>query len=101
MRSLDLIVIAAYLAGLVAIGLRFARRQRTTEQYFVAGRSVPGLGDGPLAARDHHHQRHLHRLSGFSLCGRLVVAGAGHPLRRRRSDSSAPSSFPSSVASSA
>src|SRR5580704_7842640 len=46
MRSLDLIVIAAYLAGLIAIGLRFARRQRTTEQYFVAGRSVPGWAMG-------------------------------------------------------
>src|SRR6202012_3558728 len=46
MRSLDLIVIAAYLAGLVAIGLPFARRQRTTEQYFVAGRSVPGWAMG-------------------------------------------------------
>jgi len=46
MRPLDLIVIAAYLAGLVAIGLRFARRQRTTEQYFVAGRSVPGWAMG-------------------------------------------------------
>jgi len=46
MHPLDLIVIAAYLAGLVAIGLRFARRQRTTEQYFVAGRSVPGWAMG-------------------------------------------------------
>lgn len=46
MRPLDFIVIAAYLAGLVAIGLRFARRQRTTEQYFVAGRSVPGWAMG-------------------------------------------------------
>jgi SSS family solute:Na+ symporter len=46
MRSLDLIIIAAYLAGLIAIGLRFARRQRTTEQYFVAGRSVPGWAMG-------------------------------------------------------
>src|ERR1700741_3697914 len=46
MRPLDFIIIAAYLAGLVAIGLRFARRQRTTEQYFVAGRSVPGWAMG-------------------------------------------------------
>lgn len=46
MRPLDFIVIAAYLAGLLAIGLRFARRQRTTEQYFVAGRSVPGWAMG-------------------------------------------------------
>jgi len=46
MRPLDFIIIVAYLAGLVAIGLRFARRQRTTEQYFVAGRSVPGWAMG-------------------------------------------------------
>src|SRR6185437_650363 len=46
MRPLDFIIIAAYLAGLVTIGLRFARRQRTTEQYFVAGRSVPGWAMG-------------------------------------------------------
>jgi solute:Na+ symporter, SSS family len=46
MRPLDLIVIAAYLAGLVAIGLRFAPRQRSTEQYFVANRSVPGWAMG-------------------------------------------------------
>jgi solute:Na+ symporter, SSS family len=46
MRTLDIIVIAAYLAGLVSIGLRFARRQRTTEDYFVAGRSIPGWAMG-------------------------------------------------------
>ncbi|HEV2578115.1 MAG TPA: sodium:solute symporter [Acidobacteriaceae bacterium] len=46
MRPLDLIIIAAYLAALVAIGLRFARRQRSTERYFVAGRSVPGWAMG-------------------------------------------------------
>src|SRR6202012_5295524 len=46
MRSLDLIVIAAYLAGLVAIGLPFARRQKTTEAYFVANRSIPGWAIG-------------------------------------------------------
>src|SRR5580704_3462212 len=46
MRSLDLIVIAAYLAGLIAIGLRFARRQRTTEEYFLADRTIPGWAIG-------------------------------------------------------
>jgi SSS family solute:Na+ symporter len=46
MRRLDIVVIAAYLAGLVAIGLRFARRQRTTEDYFVAARSIPGWAMG-------------------------------------------------------
>lgn len=46
MRALDLIVIGAYLAALVGIGLHFARRQRTTEEYFVASRSVPGWAMG-------------------------------------------------------
>jgi len=46
MRALDILVITAYLAALVIIGLRFARRQRTTEDYFVAGRSVPGWAMG-------------------------------------------------------
>lgn len=36
-------VIGAYLAGLVAIGLRTAGRQRTTAEYFLAGRRLPWL----------------------------------------------------------
>src|SRR6202041_3521227 len=40
-RPLDLIVIALYFVAVTAIGLRFARRQNTTEAYFVARRSVP------------------------------------------------------------
>ena len=41
LRTPDLIVIAIYFIAVAAIGLRFARRQTTTEKYFVAGRSVP------------------------------------------------------------
>lgn len=41
MRKLDVAIIGFYLVALLAIGLRFARRQTTTEKYFVAGRSVP------------------------------------------------------------
>lgn len=39
---LDAIVVLAYMTAMVAIGLRFARRQTTTEVYFVAKRSIPG-----------------------------------------------------------
>lgn len=46
MRVLDVVVIAVYIGCLTGIGLRFARRQRTTEEYFVAGRSVPGWAMG-------------------------------------------------------
>jgi len=42
----DLAIIGAYLLALVAIGLRFSRRQKTTEAYFVAGRTIPGWAAG-------------------------------------------------------
>src|SRR5438477_12123502 len=38
---LDAVVIVVYMAGMVLIGLRFARRQTSTESYFVAKRSIP------------------------------------------------------------
>lgn len=41
LRPLDLIVIAIYFIAVAAIGFRFARRQTTTEAYFVARRSIP------------------------------------------------------------
>jgi len=41
LRFLDLLVIAIYFVAVAAIGLRFARRQTTTEAYFVARRSIP------------------------------------------------------------
>jgi SSS family solute:Na+ symporter len=40
-RTLDLVVIAIYFVAVAAIGLSFARRQTSTEAYFVARRSVP------------------------------------------------------------
>jgi solute:Na+ symporter, SSS family len=45
-RWLDLVVIAAYMAALVLLGLRFARRQTSTDRYFVANRSIPGWAAG-------------------------------------------------------
>lgn len=41
LRTLDLCVIAIYFAVVAFIGVWFARRQTTTEAYFVARRSVP------------------------------------------------------------
>jgi SSS family solute:Na+ symporter len=46
LRSLDLLVIAIYFIAVAAIGLRFARRQTTTEAYFVASRSIPSWAMG-------------------------------------------------------
>ena len=41
-RTLDIIAILIYLAGMAGIGLYFSRRNKDTEEYFVGGRSFPG-----------------------------------------------------------
>ena len=45
-RWLDLLVIVAYMATLILVGIRFSRRQTSTERYFVAKRSIPGWAMG-------------------------------------------------------
>lgn len=46
LRSLDLAVIAIYFVAVAFIGFWFARRQNSTEAYFVARRSVPSWAMG-------------------------------------------------------
>lgn len=41
MRAIDLVIILAYLIGIVLFGAWFARRQKTTSDYFLGDRSVP------------------------------------------------------------
>lgn len=46
LRWLDVVVVGVYLAAMAWMGLRFARRQTSTERYFVAQRSIPGWAMG-------------------------------------------------------
>ena len=41
LHAIDLIIIVVYLAGVIAAGAWFGRKQNTTQQYFLAGRDVP------------------------------------------------------------
>src|SRR5258706_6443134 len=41
MGVLDLVIVLGYLAGVIAAGAWFSKRQKTTAQYFLGGRSVP------------------------------------------------------------
>src|SRR5947209_17491974 len=51
MAKLDLFLLVAYLAGMVAVGLWAQRRAVSQDQFLVAGRSVgPLLYSGTLAA---------------------------------------------------
>jgi SSS family solute:Na+ symporter len=46
LRWLDIFIVGAYILGLTAIGLRFSRKQTTTENYFMAKRSIPSWAMG-------------------------------------------------------
>ena len=46
MRLLDLIIVAVYLIALIAIGIYFARSQKTTDDYFIARGTIPGWAMG-------------------------------------------------------
>lgn len=46
MHTLDVLIIGGYLLTLVAVGVGVAGRQKNTDTYFVAGRSVPGWAAG-------------------------------------------------------
>ena len=45
-RPLDLVVIVLYLLGMAAVGVWFSRKNTSTEEYFVGGRSFPGWAIG-------------------------------------------------------
>jgi SSS family solute:Na+ symporter len=45
-RWLDFVIIAVYMGILCALGVRFSRRQTSTERYFVAKRSIPAWAMG-------------------------------------------------------
>lgn len=46
LNPIDLAVIAAYFAAIVLISLRFSRRQKTTDNYFLGDRNFPGWAIG-------------------------------------------------------
>jgi SSS family solute:Na+ symporter len=46
LRFLNPAIIGAYMAALITLSLRFSRRQRTTDRYFIASRSIPGWAMG-------------------------------------------------------
>ena len=45
-RWLDFGIMLAYLAAMVSVGVRFSRKQTSTETYFVASRSIPSWAMG-------------------------------------------------------
>jgi solute:Na+ symporter, SSS family len=46
MHTLDIVVVVVYMAILVGVGVRVSRRQNSTNEYFLAERSIPGWAIG-------------------------------------------------------
>jgi SSS family solute:Na+ symporter len=46
MRTVDVLIIVIYMAVLVGVGIHMSRRQKTTDEYFLARRSIPGWAVG-------------------------------------------------------
>ncbi|MBI4909343.1 MAG: sodium:solute symporter [Acidobacteria bacterium] len=46
MHAVDYAIVLLYMVGMAWIGLRFSRKQTTTEAYFVAGRAIPSWAVG-------------------------------------------------------
>src|SRR5579863_355829 len=46
MRTLDILVIGLYMAVLVGVGVWVSRRQTSTNEYFLADRTIPGWAIG-------------------------------------------------------
>ena len=46
LRSVDLVVLVIYMAGVFGLGCWFARKSRNTEEFMAAGRSLPGWAVG-------------------------------------------------------
>jgi len=45
-RPLDIVVLTCYLVGIAGLGIYFLKKNKTTEDYFLGGRSFPGWAVG-------------------------------------------------------
>src|SRR3990170_759256 len=46
LANIDFIILLIYLASMVAVGLWIGRKNRTSDQFMAAGRSIPGWAVG-------------------------------------------------------
>src|SRR5438477_5754760 len=73
LATLDLVIIGAYFVLVFAIGLYFARRKRTSEEYFLAGRDVGWFCIGASLFVSNISTEHFIGLSGTGASSGLAV----------------------------
>ena len=67
MHTLDLLVLGVYLAAVVALGVRFSRRQTTIRDYFLTDQQVPWWAPACLDRRHRDQHRDPDQRSGIRL----------------------------------
>jgi SSS family solute:Na+ symporter len=73
LANLDLIIIAVYFLIVFGIGLYFARKERTSEQYFLAGRDIGWFFIGASLFVSNISTEHFIGLSGTGASSGLAV----------------------------
>lgn len=75
LAPLDLVVIGVYFAIVFAIGFYFSRRERSSEDYFLAGRNVGWFAIGASLFVSNISTEHFIGLSGSGATSGLAVGG--------------------------
>ena len=75
LAPLDIVVIAVYFVVVFAIGFHFSRRERSSEDYFLAGRNVGWFAIGASLFVSNISTEHFIGLSGSGATSGLAVGG--------------------------
>lgn len=75
LAPLDIVVIAVYFLIVFAIGFHFSRRERSSEDYFLAGRNVGWFAIGASLFVSNISTEHFIGLSGSGATSGLAVGG--------------------------
>ena len=79
--TLDLVIIGIYFALVFGIGYYFSRKERTSEEYFLAGRNIGWFAIGASLFVSNISTEHFIGLAGSGATSGLAV---GHLHDRRR-----------------
>src|SRR4030088_3369358 len=77
LATIDLVIIGVYFAIVFGIGLYFARKERTSEDYFLAGRDVSWFFIGASLFVSNISTEHFIGLSGTGASSGLAVGHFG------------------------
>jgi solute:Na+ symporter, SSS family len=78
--TFDIVVLVAYLGGVIALGTWMGRSQRSARDYFLAGAQRAVVGDHAERGGHGDQRPHVHQHPGDGVHGQLLDAPAGGGL---------------------